>query len=489
MGHMPIFDEQFALRVLSGERTGAVAGALRGITAAIEPVYAAVVSARNRLYDAGVFRSHDLGRPVISVGNITTGGTGKTPVVAWLARRLVESGHTPAVLIRGYKSAGNGGISDEAEVLRALLPEPASVGTGIGEGADRTTATANADRVSGTTGADRKIATANAGRESATAGADRVSATAGPGRTIAAADADRVIVAVGADRVAAAAGVLRDRADVSVFILDDGMQHRRVRRQFELTLIDACRPFGFDHVASQSVQYVQTHARPHARLHARLHVRLHVRPHVLPRGLLREPMRGLGRADAFLITHASEAPPSKLDAIVAELSRHNPAAGVYYCDHQIAGLIDADDIRRPVDILRGRKYAVACGIGNPAAFTTAMAKLAGEPAAKRWFADHYAFTAEDLASIRKSAGEAGAECIVVTEKDWVKLKSLAAARDGAGESAREEIVGAIAPGGDRLPVLRASLEIAFRSGDERRLLEKIMAVALGGHEKKTTTDL
>ncbi len=84
---------------------GAAATVLRGALAAIEPLYAAGVTWRNRPYDRDPARARRLPRPVVSIGNITAGGTGKTPVVRWLAGRLRDRGLGVAILSRGYKAA------------------------------------------------------------------------------------------------------------------------------------------------------------------------------------------------------------------------------------------------------------------------------------------------------------------------------------------------------------------------------------------------
>ncbi len=80
--------------------------------------YAAAMHLRRSAYRRGLLRSVSVDAPVICVGNITTGGTGKTPMVAWVVRRVQEAGRTAAVLTRGYKSVA--GRSDEAELLRKL---------------------------------------------------------------------------------------------------------------------------------------------------------------------------------------------------------------------------------------------------------------------------------------------------------------------------------------------------------------------------------
>jgi tetraacyldisaccharide-1-P 4'-kinase len=89
--------------------------------------YGAVVAGRNRRFDRGV-GVRRLPCPVISVGNLSVGGTGKTPVVAWVARRLAASGRRPVIALRGYRPDASG-TSDEAALHRELLPEvPIAVG-------------------------------------------------------------------------------------------------------------------------------------------------------------------------------------------------------------------------------------------------------------------------------------------------------------------------------------------------------------------------
>ncbi|RPI60870.1 MAG: tetraacyldisaccharide 4'-kinase, partial [Planctomycetaceae bacterium] len=112
-------DTHRAMEILSGRRRGAAATLLRTALLAAAGPYSAAMRLRRRAYGCGLLPRHSAGVPVICVGNITTGGTGKTPMVAWVAGRLVATGARPAVLTRGYKSVN--GKSDEAELLSQLL--------------------------------------------------------------------------------------------------------------------------------------------------------------------------------------------------------------------------------------------------------------------------------------------------------------------------------------------------------------------------------
>ena len=120
---------------MPGERRGPLPAPLRPLAPLAERVYARVIAKRNANFDArtkgslffpgGLSVTFD--RPVISIGNLSVGGTGKTPAVQLMCRWLIEAGHRPAIALRGY--ASKNGVSDEAELHRAALPEtPLAVG-------------------------------------------------------------------------------------------------------------------------------------------------------------------------------------------------------------------------------------------------------------------------------------------------------------------------------------------------------------------------
>ncbi len=148
-------------------------------------IYELAVRARIALYQRGAFKTYRLNTPVIGVGNLTVGGTGKTPFVAFLANFLTREGHNVAILSRGYKrkSSGRIEVSNGKEILRGS-PE--------------------------------------AGDE------PYLLAISCPGAR----------VVVDANRYAAGRW-LEERAPVTVFILDDAYQHLRLARDLNLILIDA----------------------------------------------------------------------------------------------------------------------------------------------------------------------------------------------------------------------------------------------------------
>ena len=108
-------------RLLGDARPPLWTRALRGGLSAASFGYRAAVALRNRQFDSGRRESYRGRLPVVSIGNLTTGGTGKSPLVAWLCERLLERSRTPLVLSRGYKSLADG-LNDEGRQLELLVP-------------------------------------------------------------------------------------------------------------------------------------------------------------------------------------------------------------------------------------------------------------------------------------------------------------------------------------------------------------------------------
>jgi tetraacyldisaccharide 4'-kinase len=108
--------------LVSGRRRGLIAAALRGALRLGETPYAWAMGVRNRRYDRGLAATHRVDVPVVSMGNLTLGGTGKTPLVVWVARFFRQRGKRVSIVSRGY-AAGKDGLNDEARELELALPD------------------------------------------------------------------------------------------------------------------------------------------------------------------------------------------------------------------------------------------------------------------------------------------------------------------------------------------------------------------------------
>ncbi len=120
------------LDLVSGRKTGVLPAAARTALRVASAPYAFVAIARSAAFDIGLIATERVDRPVISIGNVTVGGTGKTPMVEYVARYLREKGLRVAILSRGYGSDPEGGSNDEALMLDANLPDVPHL-----QGADR----------------------------------------------------------------------------------------------------------------------------------------------------------------------------------------------------------------------------------------------------------------------------------------------------------------------------------------------------------------
>ena len=352
--------ERFGLRVISGEARGVGPTLLRGALAIASPFYAAAMMARNRCFNVGVLKEHRLSRRVISVGNLTAGGTGKTPIVRWLADHLRARGWQPAVLLRGYEKRG-ATFSDEERLLQDYLIGMAVI--------------ANPNRLDG------------------------------------------------------AREALDKRPGTDVILLDDGFQHRRVARDVDLVLINAAEPFGFGHVH--------------------------------PRGLLREPLRGLRRATAVILTRCDAVDANQLDWIERVVRSIEAKIPIFRTVHDMPGFRRAGTLANltvdePLDWIKGRPFFSFSGIGSPKTFHDQLVRAGGRAVGSRLFPDHYEYAAADLAALLRDASAAGAEVLLTTEKDWVKVSGLAGARE------------------TKPPILRVEVCIHFQQpDDETRLVDLV----------------
>lgn len=199
--------ETFAVDVILGRRYGRRADVVRWVLRALSWIFAGVVALRLVFYRRRVMRSRSLGCPVLSIGNLTVGGTGKTPLVEMLARSLRDGGRRVAILSRGYKSAPRPLILRLLDTLRGrravFMPRVVSDGMSLL--------------------LDSRVA--------------------GDEPFMLASNLKGVVVLVDRDRVKAGLHAVSEFG-ADAILLDDGYQYLRMRRSCEIALVDRTAPFG-----------------------------------------------------------------------------------------------------------------------------------------------------------------------------------------------------------------------------------------------------
>jgi tetraacyldisaccharide 4'-kinase len=308
------------LTLVSGQRPSLRSGVLLWLLWAASSFYGLGVRLRNLAYNRGWKRSFRVEVPVISVGNLTVGGTGKTPCVEYVADFFSKREVRVAILSRGY--GGEGGLNDEGLVLAENLPDvPAPL--------------------------------------------------------------------QGADRVALAR-IAIEELESEILVLDDGFQHRRLARDLDLVLIDATAPWGHGYL--------------------------------LPRGLLREPVSGLRRARAVLLTRCDQVSDEELVRLRRRIEELAP--GIIVCEsvHAPQELVN-DGAREDLSVLRDRPVAAFCGLGNPNGFRTTLQDLGANLTDFLEFPDHHAYSRRDVEGLIAWARTQPADALLVTtQKDLVKLR-------------------------------------------------------------------
>ncbi|MCW5960018.1 MAG: tetraacyldisaccharide 4'-kinase [Pyrinomonadaceae bacterium] len=309
----------------------------------LSQIYGAITNLRNRLYDRESFRSYDLGVPVISVGNITTGGTGKTPIVAFIAEILAESGEKVCILTRGYGRQNGSNrviVSDGTKIQN----DPIITGDEPLELA-------------------RKL----------------------DGKAAVIADRDRVAASIWA----------REKLGTTVFVLDDAFQHRRVRRDLDIVVIDATDPFG--------------------------------NGKMLPFGRLREPLENLERADLSILSRSNLA--GETGSIIKDIQKIAPGILILECFNEIGSITPLEKFCERISesnsqISENLKTAPAlafCGLGNPGNFFDQLELEQFNVAATLKFRDHHFYDQKDVQTIIETAKKSGAVMLLTTAKDAVKL--------------------------------------------------------------------
>lgn len=259
--------EKFVIDVIIHDRRGIRANVLRIVFRTLSWVYAGIVSLRLFFYRERYIHDHHLGVPVISVGNLTVGGTGKTPVVELLAKALLKKGRRVAILSRGYKSK-----KQEKPSFRKRW----SARLGLSEKPKEPPARIVSD------GEQVLLDSHEAGDEP----------------WMLATNCMGVPVVVDKNRVKAGATAI-EKFGADVLVLDDGLQYLKLKHRHDIVLVDRTAPFGTGFM--------------------------------LPRGTLREPPANLQRASYIFITKSDGDSAELIERIrkynrVAEIveCRHRP---------------------------------------------------------------------------------------------------------------------------------------------------------------------
>jgi tetraacyldisaccharide 4'-kinase len=292
-------------------------------------------ASRVQAYRRGLLKTYRAPCPVISVGNVVSGGTGKTPMVVWLAERLQQAGRRVAVVSRGYRQSASTPVTVVADLDGMRLRPPVAadeaclVGTRL-------------PGVAVLTGRDRR-------------------------RVI-----EHAVQGVGCDTI----------------LMDDGFQHLAVVRDLDLCLFDASRPFG--------------------------------NGAVLPGGILRESPRAVSRADLAVLTRADT--PRHVELASDEIHRFAPGLPVAVTRHAPRDLQRLGDPEiLLLDVLGERRAVGFSGIARPDSFRRLLERAQVRLAGWYVYPDHHQFTVGDFLAMEAEAKQVGAECLVCTEKDAVKI--------------------------------------------------------------------
>jgi tetraacyldisaccharide 4'-kinase len=306
-------------------------------------LYGAIVKTRRMLYEKRFFASFESGVKTISVGNITVGGTGKTPLVAMISETLLNEGEKVCILTRGY------GRDNPKE--RVLVADGQRILADAREAGDEPFELAQ--KLSG-----------------------------------------KAVIVADANRAEAGKWALAEFG-VTVFILDDGFQHLRLRRDLDLVLLDATNPFG--------------------------------NGKMLPAGVLRESVHSLKHADAVIITRTNLA--ADVSAIKTKVVEINPDCRIFASRNEFTDPIKlkgflSEKKTYPKAKIQNLKATAFCALGNPDNFFAQLKQEGFSLTASQSFPDHHIYTQSEIKNLEKKAVESGAEILLTTAKDAVKLTHL-----------------------------------------------------------------
>lgn len=379
------FQTYFIDLVHSKEVDGLFPHLIMGILYIFSLIYGLLVNIKLAGYKYGIFQKQKLDCFVISLGNVTVGGTGKTPTAQRLARDIRDMGYRVVILNRGYRAKWHGEVGIVSDGKRLHMD----------------------------------------------------AAEAGDEAYMLAKHLPEVPVLIGAERAKTGRYAI-EHFGAEVAILDDGYQHWQLERDLDILLVDAVNVFG--------------------------------NGYILPRGTLREPISHISRADICLMTKVDQAAAGSCDYIRETVHRYNPEARIVESIHQPRCFIPLTEwyvniASQGIDIaqMRGKRIMAVSAIGNPASFEQTLSNLGAVIIESLRYPDHHDYAMSEMTDIFQQAENAGAEAIVITEKDAVKIPA---------DVAREKW---------SIPIYVICVEVNFQKGSEglADLLKKRLAERLG----------
>lgn len=329
--------ERYFIDVMRGKKEGLVPTLLRGGLWLMSLPYQLAVRFHTWAFDTEWYRQYHPPIPlVVSVGNFVVGGTGKTPVAIMLAKEFYDE-RMIAILSRGYRSPAE------------KLPAPVVLSAGKGP--------------------------------------LHSAAYCGDEPYLLAENLPKACVYVGRNRQKTA--VLAAKAGVELAILDDGMQHRQVARDYEIVVMDALDPLGHNYH--------------------------------LPRGFLRESPKSLSRADLVVVNHVGDKASFDVCKKLVEKYTKAPVIGTHFA------LDKCFDLQKnEIESLKDKKAAIFCGIGQPDRFIETVKRCGVTIIGEELYSDHAPYYADQISHLADKYKAQGAEMLICTEKDMVKIPEITA---------------------------------------------------------------
>ena len=352
--------EQYVIEIINGERRHGFARIFRYFLFFLSRLYRNAVQFRLSLYNSSILRQRVLGCFVVSVGNLTTGGTGKTPLVELLARTLAERGKNVAILSRGYRSKPRP-LWQRIKSLFSGNPElvpPRFVSDG--------------ERV--------LLDSAQAGDEPYMLARNLLSRKGRPG----------VMVVVDKDRYKG--GTFATRRGADIMILDDGFQHLKLRPWTNILVVDSTNPF-------------HNHE-------------------MLPCGMLREPIKNLRRADYIFLTKSNGGEHLRhLRRFLKSHNSQAKIIECDHAPRYLEQVDDAEKTHS-LELLKGKRVAALSAIAVPESFEDYLEDLGAELVYRKRFVDHHRYRTAEVKDFCRQAAQNQAELLLTTEKDAVRLPQL-----------------------------------------------------------------